>query len=395
MRWAVGLRSRGESSKADCVMTTSKHILLLGGVSRSLVNFRGALIQQMLAKGHRVTACASDEDLPSVQQLKNWGAQFAQVKFDRTSMNPIHEIQCLLRLTALMRSSKPDVFIGYTIKPIIYGLLGARLAGVPRRYGLVTGLGYAFTEGTEFRRRLANVSALAAYKTSLRFADNIVFQNPDDLELFRNKGILAPHQRAEFVNGSGVDLEHFQPVPLPTGPTRFLMIARLLKDKGVREFAAAAKLVKKQRPSCIFTLVGPWDSNPASIDATDLDRWRNEGTIEYLGTSTDVRQQISNCHVLVLPSYREGTPRTVLEAMSMGRAVVATDVPGCRQAVDHEVTGLLVPPRNASAIAGACLKLALQPELMREMGIHGRNMAEQKFDSKIVSNHTLTAMNLL
>jgi glycosyltransferase involved in cell wall biosynthesis len=365
-----------------------RHVLVIGGAAHSLVNFRGPLIRELRARGFRVTAAAGDEDKETSAILSAWGVDFVPLRLGRTGMNPIADIAAIGALSALMRRISPDVFFGYTIKPVIYGLLAARLAGVPRRIAMITGLGYAFTDGPEAKRRFARAVAVSSYRLSLRFADRVIFQNADDRAFFLNHGLVRWPDQTALVAGSGVDLDHYVPAPLPNEPVTFLMIARLLRDKGLHEYVEAARQVKRQQPGARFVLVGPADSNPAAVNLAEVEAWMREGIIDYRGEVRDVRPEIAACHVYVLPSYREGMPRTVLEAMAMGRAIITTDVPGCRETVIAGENGLLVPPRNADALAEAMTQLTAHRSSVAAAGSASLSLCRAKFDSRTVASLT-------
>jgi glycosyltransferase involved in cell wall biosynthesis len=282
--------------------------------------------------------------------------------------------------------------MGYTIKPVIYGTLAAWLARVPRRFALITGLGYAFQEERGRGRLQALVQRL--YACALGRADKVFFQNPDDEAMFRQRAILAAHVPSCVVNGSGVDVSSFQAMPLPPGAPRFLLIARLLGDKGVREYVEAARRIRAKGKGASFGLVGWIDSNPDSIRQDELDAWVAEGVVDYLGKLSDVRPAIANSTVYVLPSYREGTPRTVLEAMAMQRAVITTDAPGCRETVVHGVNGFLVPVKSVEHLEQAMLRFIDDAELAKTMGVRSREIAVNKYDVRKVNALMLEQMGI-
>ena len=362
-------------------------ILVVGGLTRSLLTFRGPLLDEFLQRGWRVVAAAGDDDPETVAALKAKGIDFVRLPLARSGMNPFADVLLTAALVRLMRRLKPDVFFGYTVKPAAYGLIAARLAGVKRRVAMITGLGYSFTEGTGIRRRVARLVATTTLRVSLRHAQRVIFQNPDDQDAFVRLGLVRAG-RAEVVGGSGVDLAHFRPVPLPAGPLTFLLIARLLRDKGLREFAAAAGAFKQDHLSARFVLVGPEDPSPGAVRRSEVDAWVRDGLVEYRGEVRDVRPEIEACHVYVLPSYREGMPRTVLEAMAMARAVITTDVPGCRETVVDGWNGLLVPARDEAALADACRRLAENEEFTRLAGIRSLELVRERFDASQVAQET-------
>lgn len=368
-------------------------VLVLGGIARSLLNFRGALLEALVRHGHRVVACAPGHDDDVARALASIGVDYRPTPIERASLNPIADLRTVASLTRLMRDVQPDVFFGYTIKPVIYGSLAARFAGVPRRYAMITGLGYAFGQGGLGRRALARLVGVM-YRAGLRGSPAVFFQNPDDVALFQALGIVDEEQ-AVLVNGSGVDLEHFAPAPISRRPPSFLLIARLIREKGILEYVEAARLVKRSHPQATFRLVGPLDSNPTAVSENELAAWRREGVVEYLGKLDDVRPAIAASSVYVLPSfYREGTPRSVLEAMAMGRPVITTDAPGCRETVIEGENGFLVPPRDPAALAEAMSRFLEQPELASRMGAASRQIAEARYDVHKVNAAMLQAMGL-
>ncbi|MDR5730485.1 MAG: glycosyltransferase family 4 protein [Terriglobia bacterium] len=368
-------------------------VLVLGGRASSLVNFRAPLIEELCARRYRVVAAAGEDEAAVGDELRARGIEYAPVGLNRTGTNPFSEVAMVLELNALMRRVRPAIFIGYTIKSVIYGLIAARLAGVPRRFAMITGLGYAFTEGNEIKRRLLRRISGSLYRTALKFADRVLFQNPDDRDYFVGKGFVMAEKTA-LVNGSGVDLARFVPAPLPPTPLTFLLIARLLRDKGIREYCEAARIVKNAHPEVHFLLAGPFDSNPAGIAQDELDGWTNSATIEYLGSLNDVRPALAASHVYVLPSYREGTPRTVLEAMATGRAIITTNVPGCRETVQPGVNGYLVPAKDPKALAQAMLNFLATPTLAKQMGQTSLEMVSERFESRAVAQQTADMLGL-
>uniref|UniRef100_UPI0025E396F7 sugar transferase n=1 Tax=Deinococcus sp. TaxID=47478 RepID=UPI0025E396F7 len=314
------------------------------------------------------------------------------ISLERTGLSLRRDGRDLLALRTRLHALQPDLVLAYTIKPVVYGLIAARAAGVKRRYALVTGLGYSF-QGAGMRRRLLSALTAGLYRTALHGARRVIFQNPDDWALFVERKLVTVAQTA-LVNGSGVDLNQFAPVPLPEAPV-FLLIARLLRDKGISEYVEAARQVRARHPQARFQLVGPLDPSPDSYTQADLDAWQAEGVIEYLGELRDVRPALAECRIYVLPSYREGTPRTVLEAMALGRPVITTDAPGCRETVTEGVNGFLVPVGDAGALADRMDALIGDPALAARMGAAGLALARQKYDVELVNRSMLVALELL
>jgi glycosyltransferase involved in cell wall biosynthesis len=352
------------------------------------------MLRSMAAHGHEVLALAPESDTRVRSALGAMDVAYATVPLHRTGTSPIRDFGTVISLTRTFRRVRPDAVLVYAAKPVIYGSIAARLAGVPMRAAMITGVGSALGAGSGPRKRALSWLMRRLYKVGLSGVHVLFFQNPDDEQFFRSAGLVGPRTRVLRVGGSGVDLVQFALEPLPPAPITFLMIGRLIRDKGVCEYVDAARLVRRAHPEVRFQLLGPLDSNPSAIPFRQLDAWREEGTVEYLGTVTDVRSSLSRSHVLVLPSYGEGMPRSVLEAMAMGRPVLTTDVPGCRETVEGGRNGYLVPPRDAAALADAMVRMLAEPERLEKMGHESRAIAEERFDVHSVNRAILGAMGL-
>ena len=372
-----------------------KTFLLIASFPDSLIKFRGPLLRALVAKGLDVHVAAPDlADVPDIRtELEALGITLHDISLKRTGTNPVADLATVAELWRLMRRIRADYVLGYTIKPVIYGSMAAWLANVPNRFALVTGLGYAFTGDASGKRGLLRKLIQRLYRFGLSKSRKVFFQNPDDEALFRQLGLLPADIPSCVVNGSGVDVADYALAPLPEKPS-FLLIARLLGDKGVREYAQAARKVKAQYPDAVFRLVGWIDDNPDAISQQELDGWVNSGTVEFLGKLADVRPAIADCNVYVLPSYREGTPRTVLETMAMGRPVITTDAPGCRETVTDGDNGFLVPVKAVDELAAAMVKFIENPELVAGMGERSRLVAEQKYDVHRVNEFMLGEMEV-
>jgi len=375
-------------------------VVVIGGWAPSLVKFRGPLLAAMVARGHEVTAMApepgdAEAGAASVRaQLVALGVRFEPIALDRAGIDPTADIRALRGLVRQLRARGPDLVLGYTIKPVIYGSIAARLAGVPNRAAMITGMGSALTSARTPRQRLVAVAARALYRLGLAQCQVVIFQNPDDRDDLARLGALPRRAKTPIVRGSGVDLAHYAASPLPPGPPVFLFLGRLLRDKGIAEYVAAARLVRARHPPARFQIAGWLDPNPQSLTRRDLDDVVADGTIEYLGASEDVRPQLAAAHVLVLPSYREGTPRSVLEAMSMNRAVITSDAPGCRETVVDGDSGLVVPVRNAPALAAAMIRLIASPALLTRLAAAGHARAAELYDAHKVAGAMLAALGL-
>lgn len=371
--------------------------LLIASFADSLIGFRKPLIIDLVKKGLEVHVAAPEilANEAVMSELKVLGVIPHDIQIQRTGMNPHADLRTLFALWKLMRWLKPYYVLAYTIKPVIYGMLAAWLARVPKRFALITGLGFAFMGQEDNQRSRVRAVVQGLYRQALRHCQAVFFQNPDDEALFRQLNIVSAQANTCVVNGSGVDVSQFA-IASFTGQAapRFLLIARLLGDKGIREYVQAAEQVKQKYPEAQFDLVGWIDANPNAITQADLDAWVRAGTVNFLGRLSDVRPAIQMSSVYVLPSYREGTPRTVLEAMAMGRAVITTDAPGCRETVVDGDNGFLIPVKDVGALAQAMLRFIEQPELIAQMGQRSRVIAEEKYDVHKVNAQMLKGMGL-
>jgi len=367
-------------------------IVIISHYSPSLVNFRGDLIRTMVGLGHKVICLGPEAGFE--QPLQELGADYRQIPLHRTGLNPLKDVKTLFSLRKALKEIKPDIVFSYTVKPIVYGSIAAHMAGVRRMYALISGLGYVFI-GQTFKQRLLTQIVAFLYRRGLKYNQVVFFQNPDDLHLFVSESIVPKTAKPVLVNGSGVNTEKFAFAPPKLSPVTFLLIARLIKDKGILEYVESARLLKQKYPAARFQLLGPLDINPAAITQEQLERWSKEGIIEYLGKTNDVRPYIAEASVYVLPSYREGTPRSVLEAMSMGRPIITTDAPGCRETVIDGKNGFLVPVKDVDALKSAMEKFILEPDLISQMGKQSRVIAEEKYDVRKVNRAILQEMGLL
>lgn len=346
-----------------------------------LYNFRRSLMHALRDAGHRAVAVSPHDDY--IEKLIDEGFDFIDVALDAAGTNPLQELSTVQRLRQLLRGGRFDAAFTWTPKANIYFGLAAK--GLPLQHvPNVSGLGRVFIDEswlTPLVRRL--------YRSAFHTARVVIFQNDDDLREFTQLGLVRS-DRTVRVPGSGVDLSRFVPTPLPVGGARvapvFLFIGRILRDKGVVELVEAARKVRLQYPGAVFRLLGPVGvNNPTAVPAAEVQRWADEGVVEVLGSTDDVRPEIAAAHCVVLPSYREGVPRVLLEAAAMARPCIATDVPGCRDAVDHGVTGLFCQVRNADSLAQALKAfIELSPEAQAAMGRAGRAKVERQFDERLV-----------
>lgn len=356
-----------------------RSIALISNSTFSLVTFRGDLIRALSDQGVRVFALAPDHDPASRKHLASLGAEPVDYALDRVGLSPLRDSVHLFRLVSLLRRLKPDAVLSYFIKPVIYGTIAAALAGVPRRLAMLEGLGYYFTAPHGRRPRLVAGLLKLLFRVAGTLSHRFLFLNRDDVQLFE-RDRLVNLSKTGVVGAIGVNLDTFKAVPIPDGPASFVMVGRLLREKGIYEFVAAARRVKSAYSDASFTIVGGLDSNPGGISKAEVEAWVAEGILNWTGHVADVRPWIERASVFVLPSYREGVPRSTQEAMALGRAVITTDAPGCRDTVVHGVNGLLVPPFDTDALADAMLKLAGDDGVVIQMGKESRVLAQRWFD---------------
>jgi len=353
------------------------------------------MLEAMVEAGHEVIGCAGEVEPYAVAKLEAMGVAFRGVELDRRGTSIAGDRRYRRALRAVIDEVKPDVVLAYTIKPIVYGCLEAKRAGVPTVAAMITGAGAA-QPGTNVKEKLVAWVARRLYRKALRGVDVLFFQNPDDEAMFRDAGLMG-ESRVVRIPGSGVDLAHYAPSRPPTEPVTFLLIARLLAKKGVREYTAAAEAIQARFPQagarCL--LVGPAETGGGAVPIEEVRAWEKAGVIEYLGSLEDVRPAINQASVYVLPSaYGEGQPRTVLEAMAMGRPIITTDAPGCRETVEEGVNGFLVPVRDADALSEAMARFIEDRGLIERMGKASRARAEAIYDVNKVNAIILDALGL-
>ena len=363
-----------------------RRLLLSSNSLWNIENFRSSLVESLAGAGWELVVAAPANE--AERERFALPARLAPIKMDRSGMSPVEDFTLLRAYRRLFRVVRPTAYLGWTIKPNLYGALAARAAGVPAILN-VSGLGTAFLGG-----RLLGGFIRLLYKAAFRRAHVVFFQNGDDRALFLQAGLVREEQ-ARLLPGSGISLTHFAVAPLPCGDvTLFLMVARLLGDKGVREYVEAARMARGVVPNARFALLGPIDDgNRTAIAPAEVDQWVSEGVIDYLGEASDVRSHVAAASVVVLPSYREGLPRTLLEAAAMGRPLIATDVPGCRDVVGHEINGLLCGVRSATSLRDAMVKMAqMTPVERARMGQRSREIVELRFSEELVAEAYVKAL---
>lgn len=362
-------------------MTT---VALVTSIAYSLPNFRGSLIRELAGRGARVLALAPDYDDSVRARVRALGAEPVDFSMERAGMRPVRDVADTVRLWALLRRLKPDAVLNYFAKPVIYGGFAAAAARVPRRIAMVEGLGYVFADhGAASRsRRALRTATETLYRGALATADTTLFLNEDDRSLFVARGIVAA-DKACNIGGVGVVMDDFTATAPRTKPVSFLLMARLLREKGIGEFVAAARRLRADYPAARFVLLGGLDPNPGGFTHDEVAGWVREGAVEWPGHVDDVRPFVADASVFVLPSYyREGVPRSIQEAMAMGKPIVTTDNVGCRDTVEEGANGFLVPPRDVAALTAAMRRFLDDPGLIAPFGAASRALAEQRFDAR-------------
>lgn len=370
-------------------MLVGKKVIIASNTSWSLVNFRSGLIRALTEAGYEVVAAAPQDD--HTVRLPSLGCRFVALPMDNKGTNPLRDLLLLVRFHRLLRHERPAVLLGYTVKPNVYGSMAAHMLGIPV-INNIAGLGTAFVRESWVTHVVGRL-----YRLALAHSYAVFFQNGEDLRLFLDLGIVH-RSKISRLPGSGVDTQAFIPALLPsTGGEDcvFLLMARLLWDKGVGEYVKAARRLRERHPTARFLLLGPVGvANRSAISQEQILLWQKEGVIEYLGHTDDVRSHISTVDCVVLPSYyREGVPRSLLEAAAMGRPIVTTDAPGCRDVVEDGVTGFLCQPRDAEDLAEKMEQIIkMTPEERSQMGLCGRQKVEREFDEKIVIGRYLNVL---
>lgn len=373
-----------------------KHILIFSSHAPSLINFRLPLIKELLRKGNKVSVATTKYKFVDnlKNQLMDLGVNINIFSLSRSGLNFFQDYKSYREMRIIIQNCKPDIVIAYTAKPVIY--TGIILKNFPKitYCPLITGLGYAFTKDNTFKRIILKHLMIKLYQEGLKSAAKVIFQNTDDENLFYKLGIIKNNNLTRVVNGTGVDLNAYPFSVLPSKQI-FLMISRLLVDKGVREYVEAAKIVRSHIPNVVFQLAGYLDENPSGISFEELQSWIKQGDIQYLGEIESVQSILKSCRYYVLPSYREGTPRSILEALSTGRPVITTDVPGCRETVIHKKNGLLVPPKNSEALAKAMITLLEEKdETIQAMAKESYLIAKNKYQIEKVNKSILSIIGL-
>ena len=369
----------------------NKVIVVLSSHTASLFWFRMDMMKSFLERGYTVYALANEEESLWKDRFHQHGIQYEQIYVQRNGMNPFRDLKTFFSIRKKLSEIKPDKVFVFQAKTVIYGGIAANSLGIHEVYPLIAGMGSVFIN-QDLKTRIVRFIVKAEYKLAMRRCPFVFFQNRDDEQLFRDNNIIT-RQKVVMLHGSGVNLDRFQVLPLPANPS-FLCISRLIRDKGVVEYLKACRMLHQVRPDIKCMLVGPYDTNPSALKPEDLAPYTADGSVEYCGETEDVRPFFARAAVYVLPSYREGTPKTNLEAMACARPIITTNTPGCRETVIDGENGFLVPVKDSRAIFEKMLWLVDHPEQIPKLGAKGRQMAEDIFDVRQVNQTICEAMGI-
>ncbi|GIZ15185.1 glycosyltransferase family 4 protein [Capnocytophaga catalasegens] len=365
-----------------------KKIALVSNTTSSLLNFRKHLIHFLIERKYKVYCLSTDYTQTTKKIIEDWGAIPIDYKLSRAGLNPFADIKTIRNLEKIFGEIQPDIVLSNFVKPVIYGSIAAYRAKVPRIIAMIEGLGYAFTdqpEGMSLKQKIIQKIQIFLYKIALPKADVIIFLNNDDPKDLIQKYKIHT-KKIEVLGGIGLDLNDFPKTPVPLNPISFLWIGRLLKEKGIWEFLKAAEIVKQKHPEVEFKIIGGLDEeNPGGISRLDLEKFTQKNIVKYLGEVQNVAEVISSSSSSSSSSYREGSPRSIQEAMAVGRAIIATDIPGSREAVIDGVNGFLVPKWNPKALAEKMCVLIENPDLLVTMGEKSHQIAVEKYDGNKVN----------
>lgn len=380
-----------EGGTGELKKNIMKKVVVLSSHTPSLFWFRMDMMKEFQSLGYKVYALGNECEEDWKEKFEVHGIAYEKLDVERNGVNPITDLRTLVSIRDALKKISPDKIFTFQAKTIIYGGIAANQLGIKEVYPLIAGMGSVFLKN-DLKTKIIRKIMVAEYKYSMRNSSVVFFQNHDDEMIFRDNRIITT-QKVVMIPGSGVNCEKFalQSMPEKFG---FLCISRLIRDKGIYEYLEASKIIKKSYPDIRCLLVGPYDSNPSAIRQEDLKPYIENGIIEYFGEQDDVRPFLKQCNVFILPSYREGTPKTNLEAMASGKAIITTDAPGCRETVVDGSNGFLVPVKDVEAIVERMERFIRNPDLAKKMGNAGRKMAENKFNVKIVNDIISSSMQL-
>lgn len=373
-------------------------IVFITTVASSIYGFRQPLIVELQKQGHHIYAFVSEYTQAELEKIRAMGVTVTPYQLNRGGLNPLADIWATYKLAKQIKKIQPDLVFSYFAKPVIFGTLAAKFSKVPKIFAMLEGLGYTFTEqpeGLTTKTKIIRKIQVFLYRLSLPLVDKVIFLNPDDpKDLLEKYNINVKH--VEVLGGIGLNFSDYPyKSVMQMESVRFLFIGRLLKEKGIHEFIRAAEIVKKQYPNAVFTVLGAIDNmNLGALTQAELDKYIRSGLIEYPGQVQNVPEWIANHHVFVLPSYREGVPRSTQEAMAIGRAVITTDVPGCRETVEDGVNGFLVEPWNPKALADKMIYFIENREQIQIMGNESYRIAQEKFNIEKVNQRLIDILGV-
>lgn len=371
-----------------------KKIMIIASLANSLIHFRGDFIAALLKSGFKVFATAPNMSKDVTDKLELIGATPLEIKLDGTGLNPFKDYQTLKQLKQLIIEHEIDLVFPYTIKPVVYGSIAAARCNIPT-ISLITGLGFTFS-GASTKANLLQQVTKRLYRYALKKNELVIFQNEDDLKLFHSKRILSRQQATSVIQGSGVNLDRY-PFRIKTvkgATTKFIIVARLIKEKGIQLFLDAARTLKNEFPQAEFHIIGNGFNSPSGIKVEQLNQMHDEGIIVFHGSSDKVPEFLNKMDVFVLPTYyREGVPRSILEALSVGMPIITTDTAGCKETVIPQKNGFLIPPKRLEPLIEACRYFLENPAVIEKMGKESRNLAENTFDVNLINQSLISYIN--
>lgn len=367
-------------------------IAVLSSHTFSLFWFRMDMMIAFIKQGHEVIAVGPEPEVNWKNKFEENGIRYKQIFVERNGINPFKDLRTYKELHNFMKKEKPDKVFAYQAKTVVYGSIAAKMNGITEVYSLIAGLG-SVLRGEGLKNKIIKTVMKIEYRAACRASKKVLFQNNDDKNEFLNNGLIQENKTV-IINGSGVNLEKFKPEPLPERPA-FLFIGRLIKDKGVMEYLQACKRIKDEYPEVRCLLVGPYDSNPSALKPNELQPFIERGIVEFFGEQIDVRPYLKQCSTYVLPSYHEGTPKTVLEAMAIGRSIITSDAPGCRETVTDGYNGFLVPIKDIDALVNKMKILVSDSSLNKLMAERSLKLAREKYDVNIVNRSIMQIMGLV
>ncbi|MGN7514123.1 MAG: glycosyltransferase family 4 protein [Allomuricauda sp.] len=366
----------------------NKNILIIASMANSLPHFRGDFMTELVEQGYTVFAAAPEMTSKNIDELTQLGATPITLKLDRIGLNPVKDFKSVLQIKSLIKKHHIDLVFPYTIKPVVYGSIAANMCNTPT-ISLITGLGFTFS-GASKKANLLQQITKRLYRYALRKNKLVIFQNEDDRQLFFKKRILSKKQKTDIVNGSGVNLDRypFREINVNSENVKFVIVARLIKEKGIQLFMDTAIALKKQFPLSEFHIIGGVGNSPSSVKIETLNTLHDSGVIVFHGRKSNVPDFLKDMHVFVLPTfYREGIPRSILEALSIGMPIITTNTPGCKETIVENENGFLIPPNSLEPLIESCKFFIENPDKINQMGKRSRRLAEEKFDVNIINKH--------